>query len=719
MSLTPDQLRRHPRLLYAELAQEIPVKALAYARGGPDRSPDGEPGAPGYDELAYRYHAACPGEAGLAVETLAGLAVTERRLKRVTLPADLAELGSQHDYLAHRRLVVPDGSAEFGFGQGLVFVRSTTDGELLGRFPLGAPARTLADLATPEDITLQPVEALAPGLDFSSWLPLDALIATACFPVMREAAPLLVRGLQPGCHHVFVSHRWQTADAPDPEGEQARLLAWHLVAALCEAVLVAHRRSLHAPRRVAHALRSMPVGVAGSELAECLIVGVLREHLDDPQLAALAAEVAAIGIGTVENAATAATQDHGLTRLRALLDRLPALRPLLGLIRLWYDYSCIPQAPRTPPEQALFERTLQALPLLQTAGRTLVLLDDASDYLGRAWCALEGSTALLTTMRGRPDVLPTHLTARWGPTTDEESLQSVLLDRRLVIWRALLDTEVFGRQSRAECLRRLGLGMTDPGDLDHIYDSLLPVALPLGRMSPNALVTGVVPLPVHPESGDLFFPWPEYRPTVPLDGRRPVRVLGSVDWTGALDLRRPRRPGATAPPYWQPPTPAGAARGRSAPSCHLAVVAECEGEAALVTAWVSEHYAELERALGLTVVSVSWTAVDAVPVGHLPYGRLRARAVRAEVWLVLGKAGLVTHEVGQALSRLAYQARLPSLTLALDEDQHNLAQLTGDVAPKAPHSAVLGGELEPHEHPAGLLHRHLYRHLIQWGATVR
>ncbi|MGW2027427.1 hypothetical protein [Streptomyces decoyicus] len=711
LSIPPEKLRRHPRLLYVRRASEAAAKALAYARGGAERT---------YDDIAYRYQCACPQVPFLGVETLAGLAEQERRRQRAGLPTDLARLAGQHDFLAHRHLVMPDGEFRVGIERGLLYAMAEPGGEVVGRFPLTVRHRMLDGLSKPQDARPQPTMSVWTHLTESRWLPLDELIRYARFPQMREASRL-VRGVFPGRHHVFVSHRWLDAGQPDPDGTQARLVAWHLVASMSEAVRVAHLRGLHTPRQVASAAMNMPVGVAGSDLAECLLVGVLREVLDDTSLAPVARELERVGMDAVEHGAAEASEDIGLERLSALLDALPALRPLLERIHIWYDYTCVPQAPRTPDEQGLFRRTLESLFLLQFAGRTLVLLDDVVDYLGRAWCSLEAATSLTSTAGGRPDILYTGGPARpSGPATDAESLRSLVNDRQLVIWRGLLDTEVFRLQTRQECVRRLGLSMAEPGDLPYLYDRMLSFAVPNGRMSRHALVTGVVPLPDMGE-GKILIPMPDYSGSQPVDGGRPVRVMGSLDGWGGLNLRGyvEERPADAGPPdvtpYWHAPGPDAA---DTTPTCHVAVVAECEGEAVLISSWVRRHRAQLEKQLRVTVVSGSWTAVDPVPVGHLPHGRLRAQPVRADVWVVVGKSGLVANDVGQALCRVVYEARLPAITISLDRTEENVEQVVGDVAPGAPHSGLLSGWTSDYEHPSGLLYMHLYHHLLQWGASV-
>ncbi|WP_405912531.1 hypothetical protein OG760_14310 [Streptomyces sp. NBC_00963] len=732
LPIPPEKLRRHPRLLHVRRASEAAAKALAYARGGGGFEGGGEGRGEGrsegertYDDIAYRYLCACPQVPYLGVETLAGLAVRERRKQRAGLPADLVRLGGQHDFLAHRRLVAQDGRSRFGIERGLLYTMAEPGGEVTGRFPLAVPNRTLDAIAEPRDMIPQPTMSVWRQLTESRWLPLDELIGYARFPTMHEAASRLARGVFPGRHHVFVSHRWLDTEQPDPDGTQARLVAWHLFASLCEAVLVAHRRGLHTPRRVAHAAMGMPVGMAGSDLTECLLVGVLRQTLDDTSLVPVAQEVERVGVDAVELGAAQASGDVGLRRLRALIDALPSLRPLLERIHLWYDYSCVPQAPRTPEEQALFRRTLESLSLLQFAGRTLVLLDDVADYLGRAWCSLEATTSLVLTMGGAPDVLLTGGPARpTGPTTEAESLRSLVHDRQLVMWRGLLDTELFRVQTREECVRRLGLSMADPGDLPYLYDRMLSLAVPNGRRSRQALATGVVPLPDMGED-QVLIPAPDYTGSQPVEGKRPVRVIGSLDGWAGLNLGGYVKDGhadagpADVTPYWHVPQRPVAAGGGAAPTCHVAVVAECEGEAVLISSWVRRHHPELERLLHVTVVSGSWTALDPVPVGHLPYGRLRAKPVRADVWVVVGKSGPVANEVGQALCRVVYEARLPVITVSLDFVADNVAQVVGDVSPGAPHSALLSGYGAGYEHPAGLLYMHLYEHLLQWGAPVR
>ena len=60
------------------------------------------------------------------------------------------------------------------------------------------------------------------------------------------------------------------------------------------------------------------------------------------------------------------------------------------------------------------------------------------------------------------------------------------------------------------------------------------------------------------------------------------------------------------------------------------------GEAVLIADWVATHREDLEQLLDVRVVSLSWLASDAVPVGHFVEAALRAAAVPERVWVVVG-----------------------------------------------------------------------------------
>jgi hypothetical protein len=202
---------------------------------------------------------------------------------------------------------------------------------------------------------------------------------------------------------------------------------------------------------------------------------VLRQTLDDESLEQAAAEGAAVAGLLRDNGVVVAATDPGLGNLRSLLAEHPGLAALLARISVWYDYSCLPQRPRTQDEEALFRQGLEALNVCQVLGITLVLLDDAEDYLTRAWCTLEG---LVADSVGSIDTLVGSRRSTAAAGRVEDSFELLLQDRPHLVWRALLDTEVFGVQDAEACLRRLSLAATDRNDLPFIYERLRSLRAP-------------------------------------------------------------------------------------------------------------------------------------------------------------------------------------------------------------------------------------------------
>src|SRR4029077_7696993 len=74
------------------------------------------------------------------------------------------------------------------------------------------------------------------------WLPLDGVIRRAQLARWQDLSAERVAEVGRGKLPVFISHRWLAVDQPDPSGRQARLLAWHLVAAIGEAANIAAAR---------------------------------------------------------------------------------------------------------------------------------------------------------------------------------------------------------------------------------------------------------------------------------------------------------------------------------------------------------------------------------------------------------------------------------------------------------------------------------------------
>jgi hypothetical protein len=141
---------------------------------------------------------------------------------------------------------------------------------------------------------------------------------------------------------IFVSHRWETPEHPDPAGRQHRALA-ALVTGLCD-------------------------------LWDALIAEDASERIRlVPRLDRHGTAQAAVLLSRLNPADGA-----GRRSLRG-----SARRVLPEHVGIWYDYACLPQVPRTSSEEAAFRADLLALPeLLGAAAVTLVALREANDDYG-------------------------------------------------------------------------------------------------------------------------------------------------------------------------------------------------------------------------------------------------------------------------------------------------------------------------------------------------
>jgi hypothetical protein len=330
------------------------------------------------------------------------------------------------------------------------------------------------------------------------------------------------------------------------------------------------------------------------------------------------------------------------------------LAALVERMHVWYDFSCLPQAPRDEADEELFVAGLEQLVACQVLSRTVVLLDETEDYLSRGWCTLEALVA--DSEMGRLDLLvgSERSTAREGRT--EFYFETLLEDRPHVIWRALLDTEVLQVQSPTECMSRLSLALSDERDIPIVYDRLRTIRAPAKvHTDASELWTGVMPVPVVEGAAAV----------IPRSGERRVRsqargAAQTLDWTGALRLGAPDD--LSAPEFIE----------LADDGCHVAVIASCEGEAVQFTRWVLRHRDELDA----PVASVSWLATDIAPVGAMPCGTLRAQPVSAPSWLLVAADMRLEHgHAAPAIITALAAAGTPYRLLQIDRTAENLAQV--------------------------------------------
>lgn len=168
---------------------------------------------------------------------------------------------------------------------------------------------------------------------------------------------------------IFVSHRWETLQHPDPSGRQLRALQEFLTrTSLCiEAMFISKAERLQ------------------------LIPALTKEG-------SLQAEEVArriLGFGPFSDNGEVCIESRQAKRIIAekfaqCKKNRPAFRQwLLSNIGVWLDYTCMPQKPLTPVENVEFTQALSAMDSLVKASTLVALRNTQDDYAMRGWCASE------------------------------------------------------------------------------------------------------------------------------------------------------------------------------------------------------------------------------------------------------------------------------------------------------------------------------------------
>ena len=378
VALSPAELLLNPSPLRGRRGAKVAARSLRYARSGDDDS---------YDAIGFRTVATAPQLGPTPLQTFERARLEQQSAAARRADPVVEELREQQVRLRHRPLTVPlDGHFRFGVRDRvleLVRIEEGPDGReseepwpIALSYPPGMVLQHAVDADAPEQIARSLVGLRVAG---AHWLPLTELVAAGRFPRMQEVAGRLVADTDPDRCHLFVSHRWLTPAQPDPDGRQARFVAWQILAHLAHAIRVARRRGLHQPR-LSNPQLGFVIGLHGSELAEALLVNVLRPALTDETVAEAWDEVLRIDPLVSDHGLQAAADDEELRKLRSVLDESPVLRTLLDKILIWYDYSCLPQPPRTPVEQTLFRQGLDSLITCQMLGHTLIQAQSRFGY---------------------------------------------------------------------------------------------------------------------------------------------------------------------------------------------------------------------------------------------------------------------------------------------------------------------------------------------------
>lgn len=266
---------------------------------------------------------------------------------------------------------------------------------------------------------------------------------------------------------IFVSHRWEALDHPDPTGGQLCCLQVGLQFSLAKAVL--HE------------------GV-GPLKTRSGLPELLREFLDaefaPSDIAALvpwAREIQRAGEAADSEAALLDTPDASVPS--------DLLAQVQSRILIWYDYCSMLQAPRTESEEAAFDTEILTLNEIQADACTLVIAGDTR-YLRRAWCFLE----LCGGMRHRI----VELTPSWGT--------EVGLGDSITRWAHRSDQLISALSVHGpDALAGSGLASTRPEDLPNIARLLAKLELTgLLATDDSDLVGGSLPVPFRSGAWEIL-----------------------------------------------------------------------------------------------------------------------------------------------------------------------------------------------------------------------
>ncbi len=316
-----------------------------------------------------------------------------------------------------------------------------------------------------------------------TWYAWSTLVGWERWPRRQEGQPLATAA-HPGQLLLFVSHRWESLDHPDPTGGQLLCLKVGLTLALAAAVL-----QLGSRQKNVKSVSGLP-----ETFAEFLEPVLGSEEVIALQQWAQQIKAAA---ECVKEEPSFFTTSRRLETPKIL----PLLDRIRGLILVWYDYASMWQAPRSQHEEAQFRREILELNSIQAHATTVVIAGDER-YLSRAWCFLE----LCGGMRQRI----VELTPSWGTRVGVGDAVTRWASRSDQLIGAL---NVLG----PEAIGRSGLEATRPEDLADIAKLLgeLPLTAVI-ESDDSDLIGGVLPIPFQgrewmlPKDGCELSPTYEY-----------------------------------------------------------------------------------------------------------------------------------------------------------------------------------------------------------------
>jgi hypothetical protein len=220
------------------------------------------------------------------------------------------------------------------------------------RWRRGAKGKTATDEganASERAIGWRPLYPYIKERRFTQWKPEDVTASVA-----EETCPLAIK--------LFISHRWQTPDDPDPRSKTLPAIIEYLSRVFM----------------TANGLLD-----ANSYLVKELVVGdELRNAFCEETLGRCTCG----SVGWLDVRSVLAPDDPFFQRVIDVHQRRAFYR-LLKHVRIWYDYTSLPQARATSQERAVFDRVLNRLAGIAAESEVLALW--GLESVKRAWCIFE------------------------------------------------------------------------------------------------------------------------------------------------------------------------------------------------------------------------------------------------------------------------------------------------------------------------------------------
>ena len=262
---------------------------------------------------------------------------------------------------------------------------------------------------------------------------------------------------------LFVSHRWESDEHPDPGNSQLAGLKTGLTLALAAAVL-------------------QKVGEEEATRTESGLPEIIAEHIEAVLETDALIELKPWALQVRTTAEQATDESAFGDRLGQLDDTAidPVIRQIQASILVWYDYSSMLQEPRTQKEEQSFQQEILTLNEIQAQAVTLVIAGD-SQYLSRAWCFLE--------LCGGMRQCIVELTPTWG--------ESINVGDSVTRWASRSD-QLIGALHLVgpEAIRHSGLESKQPEDLPSIATLLGKLPLTgIIESDDSDLIGGAIPLP--------------------------------------------------------------------------------------------------------------------------------------------------------------------------------------------------------------------------------